>query len=101
MKATVLFLALLASAALGWSRDIKTLNGTVYKNVTVTRQDSTGIGITHDDGFTFLNFSQLPPGLEKEFGFDRSAYDATVAKRDAAEAALRNQGGPTPTPTQD
>jgi hypothetical protein len=91
MKALLASIVLLTLFCAAFARDITTINGTVYKNVTVTRKDSTGIGISHNDGFTFLEFSQLPPGLEKEFGFDRTAYDAAIAQRDAGDAAMRKQ----------
>src|ERR1041385_5946397 len=54
---------LLASAAVVLARDIVTLTGQTYYNVTVTRVDKTGILITHRDGTAFLEFSALPPAF--------------------------------------
>ena len=71
------------------ARDLKTINGDVYKNITITKQDPTGLQITHDDGAAFLDFSVLGAAEQKEFGYDPVAYAA--AWKQKAEAAARAQ----------
>lgn len=74
---------LLASLSLALARDITTLTGQTYRNVTVTRIDKLGIGITHRDGFAFLDFSILPADIRREFGYTDAAYAAAQAAQTA------------------
>ncbi len=71
------------------ARDLKTTNGDVYKNITITKQDPTGLQITHDDGVAFIDFRLLGPTEQKEFGYDPAAYVA--AWKQKAEAAAKAQ----------
>src|SRR5438093_698368 len=47
--------------------DIKTIDGTEYKNVTINRTESDGIVITHSTGVAKIPFSQLPNDAQKQF----------------------------------
>ena len=53
--------------ALLHARDITTLNGTTYKNVTVTNVSSEGIDISYPKGVKFLKFSDLPEAIKQEY----------------------------------
>ncbi len=83
----LLVCALLASAGSLLARDIKTVPGQIYRGVTVTRIEKTGIAITHRDGAAFLDFSILPPEIRKEFGYTEDAYSAAVALQQQQQAA--------------
>ena len=90
------FLALLAGVSLAIARDITTLTGQTYRAVTVTRVEATGIGISHDDGVTFLDFSLLPSEIRREFGYtveeqQRRAQAETTAVLLAAQPAIFTQ----------
>jgi len=92
------------------ARDLKTVTGDVYKNITITKQDPTGLQISHDDGVAFLDFRLLGPAEQKEFGYDPAAYTAAwkqkveaaraqqqaLAAQKAAAAAAKANGQPTP-----
>jgi hypothetical protein len=79
-----------ATAAL--ARDITTLKGETFYNVTITRVEKTGIGVTHRDGVVFLDFLMLPEDIRKEFGYSPEAYDAgQVALQQQQAAALEFQ----------
>jgi hypothetical protein len=80
-------LAFLATASLLLARDIKTLGDQTYRGVVVNRIEKTGIGITHQDGAAFLDFSILPPDIRKEFGYTETGYTAALA----AQSAQREQ----------
>jgi len=80
---------LTGSAAL--ARDLKAVSGEVYKNITVTTQDATGIQISHDDGVAFLDFRNLGAAERKEFGYDPAAYTAAWKQKIAADKARREQ----------
>lgn len=69
------------------ARDITTLTGQIYRDVTVTRVEKTGIGILHRDGTAFLDFSILLSEIRKEFGYSETTYAAAKA----AEAAQKQQ----------
>lgn len=68
MKSSLLTgIALLASVCTVFARDINTVNGQTYRDVTVTRVEKTGIAITHRDGVGFLKFSDLPADALLDF----------------------------------
>lgn len=80
--------------ALAWTalaRDIRTLTGTVFREVVVTRVESTGIAITHKDGVSFLDFKILPPELQNEFQYNPAAYAAAQAQNSERDALLEIQ----------
>ena len=73
------------------ARDLKTVNGEVFKNITITKQDPTGLQISHDDGVIFLDFRNLGPAEQKEFGYDPAAYAAAWKQKVEADKARREQ----------
>ena len=81
--------ALLSTGSL--ARDLKTLGGDVFKNITVAKKESTGIQITHDDGVIFVDFKNLMEADQKEFGFDAALYAAGQQQKIEAEKRRREQ----------
>ncbi len=72
-----------------FARDLKTANGELFKNITVTKKDATGLQITHDDGVIFIDFQNLAAAEQKEFGYDPVAYTAARIEKAEAEKARR------------
>ena len=92
MKTTrfaLLIAATVLMAAAGDARDLKTVNGEVFKNIAVSKKDATGIQITHDDGVAFVDFKNLADAEQKEFGFDPAKYAAGQQEKSAAEKRRR------------
>jgi hypothetical protein len=79
----------LALAVAAQARDILTLSGEIYREVTVTKVQADGIRITHSTGIAFLDFASLPEALRKEFGYDPAAYAAAVKVREERDAQAR------------
>src|SRR5215217_7616758 len=73
------------------ARDLKTLNGEIFKNIAVTKQDATGLQINHDDGVIFIDFRNLGPAEQKEFGYDPAAYVAGWKEKIEADKVRREQ----------
>lgn len=88
-RTLIALLVMVAMIAQG--RDIVTVPGDVYRKVTVTRVERTGIRITHNDGVAFLDFKILSPQLRKEFGYTEEAYAAAQAELVNAEAERNRQ----------
>lgn len=76
--------------------DFSTLDGKLYKDVTVKSSDALGIKIMHSTGFARLKFDVLPDDLKKRFGYDpveaKSAeeYDEKRRKNEIAAATDKN-----------
>lgn len=73
------------------ARDLKTVSGEVFKEITVTKKDATGLQITHQDGATFIDFRNLAAAEQKEFGYDPVAYAEGWKQKIAAENQRRAQ----------
>jgi hypothetical protein len=106
------FTAFTLLIATGSARDLKTFNGEVFKNITVTKKDATGLQISHDDGVIFIDFRNLAEAEQKEFGYDPAAYAAAwkekieadkvrreLAAQQAAAARAKAQASAAKTPT--
>ena len=94
MKRACLTLLIAASALLNsdsFARDLKTLNGDVFKNIIVAKKEAIGLLITHDDGVIFIDFKTLAEADQKEFGFDAVVYSAGLKQRIEAEKRRREQ----------
>ena len=66
----VLGALLVAGLGLG-AMDIKTVDGKLYSNVVVWSIAADGIGVkTKAEGVVFLPFSNLPPAIQKQYGYD-------------------------------
>jgi len=88
------FCLLVATAVLGGSafaRDIKTISGDVFKNITVQWKDPTGIQIMHNDGVAFLDFKNLSEPDQKAFGYDPATYADGWKQKFEVEKKRREQ----------
>ena len=89
LRCALLIAASVVLTTVGDARDLKTVNGEVFKNIAVTKKDATGIQITHDDGVAFVDFKNLADAEQKEFGFDPAKYAAGQQEKIAAEKRRR------------
>ena len=88
-------LVVLGSSAL--ARDLTTISGEVFKNITVQSRDAIGIQIMHDDGVVYLDFKNLGAADQKEFGYNPETYadawkqkfETEKQRRELAELAAR------------
>jgi len=83
--------ATLALGGIASARDLKTVSGDVYKDITVRTKDATGIQIMHDDGVAFLDFKNLSDPDQKEFGYDPATYAEGWKQKFEAERQRRVQ----------
>jgi len=68
-----------------WAEDW-TVGGKVYRNVAISGQTTEAVSVTYDGGVGQFNFCDLPPELQKRFG-----YDASKAKADLEVEKQQNQ----------
>lgn len=93
------------------AEDIKTLTGQEYKEATITRVEPDGIVLMYSAGIVKIPFAELPPELQKKYGYNpqaaqsyRAQVDQAAAERETAIAAAKEQqrqfnlSGLTPTP---
>ncbi len=66
-----------------FARDMRTRGGEIFREVTVTKVELSGLRISHRDGTRFIDFKDLPSELQKEFGYNEQAYLATQAAQAA------------------
>jgi hypothetical protein len=89
--ALAILAALLASLAL--ADDFKTTAGKEYKNATVSRVEPDGIVIKFHGGIAKIFFVELPPEIQKKYGYDPEAEMRQKARAadlmSQAESALR------------
>ena len=93
----LLLVAALAVSGSAIARDLKTISGDIYKNITLRSKDPTGIQIMHEDGVTFLDFKNLNEVDQKEFGYNPDTYadgwkqkfEEEKKRREQAELAAR------------
>lgn len=83
--------------------DLKLTNGTVYKNVTVTKADPDGLRIIHSDGGGKVLFADLPEEIQKKYNYDPVAAQQYTAQQEAQKRAalekVLKQAAATPPPT--
>ncbi len=82
-------LALFAHLAL--ADDVTTLDGKTYKNITVVKKDLYSITVLTDDGGATIQFTNLPPDLQKKYGYDPAAAQAKTQADEHAWAAQQAQ----------
>ena len=85
----ILFTIVLLIACASFADDIKTTDGTVYKNATMTGHDAVGINIVYDDGVARIRFSQLSDEMQKKYGYDPAKAEEQ-ARQEQYAAALRS-----------
>lgn len=75
-------LALVFATFPAWAEDW-TVAGKDYHNVTVGKVEADRVHITYDGGIGTVMLADLPPELQKRFGYDpQKAKDATKAEED-------------------
>jgi hypothetical protein len=78
---TLAMLAIL-SAALALAEDFKTINGKVYKDVTITRVEADGIVIRSKTGISKVYFIELPKDVQERFHPHPSPTKTVAAQRE-------------------
>lgn len=68
-------------------KEYTTLEGRVYKDVTITAINDAGISITHADGLARLRFEHLTPEQRKDFGITKEGSTAIYTEEMKAQAA--------------
>ncbi len=85
------FLALLCMA-----RDLTTLSGKTFHDVSVIRSDPAGIEISHSSGGAYLSFEILDEAVRREFNYDpekaKEFLDAKTSRQDDNERRLKESG---------
>jgi hypothetical protein len=84
-------LAILAalSASIALADDFKTIDGTEYKNVTVSGVEPDGIVLISKSGISKVYFTELPKDVQQRFGYDAVNHDAYAAEPITVE--LKNE----------
>jgi hypothetical protein len=80
-----MFLPILAAPLLLHAEDWTTVDGKVFKNVTVVSHDDGYVTILDDSGGGRVMLTELPAPLRARFGFDPAKASAWVAAAEAAE----------------
>lgn len=75
LRLALLFLAVAAIHA----EDIKTTDGIILKEATITGNDALGVTVSHSDGITRVTYAKLPEELRKKYNY--------VERRGAAHRA--------------
>lgn len=86
---------LLTVALVAHADDFKALDGKEYKGVTVNRVEPDGIEVTTDSGVDRVLFTNLPPDVQKRYGYDpakayqyqKAIYNAHAQKKAQEKAA--------------
>jgi hypothetical protein len=91
-KAALAILAAL-SASIALADDFKTIDGTEYKNVTVTKQEPDGITVTNKKAGVIakLYFTELPKEVQQRFNYDPEKAAAYSAQQNEAGEQYRKQ----------
>ena len=81
----------------GTLNSIQTLDGHMYTNCRVIKQDSTGITFSHSDGVAQVPFWNMSPDLQKQFGYSiektAAQIEAESRYKDQQAAALQTNDG--------
>jgi len=91
-KAALAILAAL-SASIALADDFKTIDGTEYKNVTVTKQEPDGITVTNKKAGVIakLYFTELPKEVQQRFNYDPEKAAAYSAQQNEAGEQYRKR----------
>jgi hypothetical protein len=74
------FVAFALSAAV--AEDLTTLTGRTYTNANVSRVDGDGITVLYPGGGSKIAFTNLPPEIQKKYGYDPEKAAAIAAKQE-------------------
>ena len=70
---TTLAVLAMVSTSIVVAEDFKTVNGKEYKNAKVSRVEPDGIMIKFHGGIAKIFFVELPPEIQKQYGYDPAA----------------------------
>jgi hypothetical protein len=96
----ILTFVILCFASVAFAEDFKAIDGKEYKNVKVSRVEPDGIVVTFSGGIVKIPFIELPPEIQKKYGYDPKAsaafqqqtYQADVVRaRQQAEATEKRR----------
>jgi hypothetical protein len=76
------------SASLALADDFKTTAGKEYKNATVSRVEPDGIVIKFHGGIAKIFFVELPPEIQKQYGYDPEAARNSQQQQQAAPSGI-------------
>src|ERR1700745_2248824 len=92
MKPAVVILAtVLTALRFAVADDFKTNNGREYKNAKVSRVEPDGIVVTFSGGIVKLPFIELPPDVQKKYGYNSHAAATYAEEENQKQAALAQQ----------
>jgi hypothetical protein len=85
-------LILLAVAA-AHAEDIKTTDGQILKDATITGNDALGVTVSHSDGIARVTYDRLPEELRKKYNYDpkQAQAQAEMERRAAIQRAQAAQ----------
>ena len=87
----VLIVIILCFGAVAFAEDFKTVTGTEYKNVTVSRVEPDGIVLTNKAGISKVYFTELPKDVQERFGYDPQRAADYSAQQNAGLDQIRKQ----------
>lgn len=91
MKVTLLCLSMLVALfAEGRALDIVTPEAT-FKDVKVTKVEGEAIRITHSEGSALVDFDQLPPAMQAEYGWTPEKSAARKAAKEAEAKRIADE----------
>jgi hypothetical protein len=91
MRAAFAVIVTVCSATIALADDFKTIDGKEYKNVKVSRVEPDGVVITFSGGIVKIPFTELPPEIQKKYGYDPQAATTYSAQQSEQQAALARQ----------
>jgi hypothetical protein len=91
LRPILFFLAVAAIHA----EDIKTTDGKILKDATITGNDALGVTVSHSDGIARVAYDKLPEELRKKYNFDpkQAQAQADMERRGAAQRAAEARAG--------
>jgi hypothetical protein len=84
MRAPTFVILVVCFASTALAEDLKTNDGTEYKNVTVTRVEPDGVVLSTSSGISKVYFSELPKDIQERFHYDPEKAAAANAAQMAA-----------------
>ena len=82
---------MLCFASVAFSDDFKTVTGTEYKDVTVSRVEPDGIVLTSKAGISKVYFTELPKDVQQRFGYDPQKAGDYSAQQSVGLDQVRKQ----------
>ena len=91
LRLALFFLAVAAIHA----EDIKTTDGVILKDATITGNDALGVTVSHSEGIARVTYDKLPEELRKKYNYDpkQAQAQAEMERRGAAQRAAEARAG--------